>query len=340
MRQRISDLVPDFHFSHLDEFCRFSLSLIKTLSPLLIVTALGLAVQALIDPYGFFGAPSVQGFNEIRPAQWPFGRIYKPFAFGRGHYDGLILGASHEERGFDPDSPALVAAGFNLYNFALVEERLYETKAIMELTERAQFPKLVIMGLDLTLYNLSPADFHDERVYYPRDSLLLWSMEQAAKLMVSEQGIGDTYRTVAANLTPQQLPSSDVQSQYAANGLLRVLPIHPAERKNYREVFGGVLTQAWNDEYRVVLAHSGEWMKHGSNHSLIKEIIKRAVVHDGQLVFVIPPDHILAATLLRRIGLWPVFERWKREMVCVLHEYPNAHIGIWDFSGANEVTLR
>ena len=79
-----------------------------------------------------------------------------------------------------------------------------------------------------------------------------------------------------------------------------------------------------------------------SNRSMLDEfrnIITLLKQHNTEAYFFISPAHAHQHEIIRILGLWPLFEQWKREVIQILEkEYPGSNYTLWDFSGYNSIT--
>ena len=305
--------------------------------PALIVLVLWFSLVNIIDPYGVIGWLNIPFVNDVKPAQSAFVRIYKPLIFDRNRYNGVVVGASREERGIDPQNRLLRDAGYRLYNFGISEERPYEMAEIVALAGSSGSDiKTIIVDLDFTRYNVDPISIGDTRSYYPRGPILNWARTQYLLASLSLEGIEDSYKTVRASLRREEA------LQYTPDGRLKVPGPRPGGDYDYETNFAGVLGAYLNSLFPKLSAQADLWLDNGFDHASLRRMIDLASARSIRLIAFIPPDHALEMEALRRKGLWPAFERWKEEMVCVLQagqaKYPHADLTLWDFSGYTPIT--
>ena len=90
--------------------------------------------------------------------------------------------------------------------------------------------------------------------------------------------------------------------------------------------------QAWSSDAR----------RAGSMQAF-RELLAYAREHDIELQLFISPVHARYLEWYRRVGWWPLFEAWKRELVAAIDQSQRpsssrATVALWDFSGFNAVT--
>lgn len=70
-----------------------------------LVCAAAAGLNYVVDPYGLFGTPRIQGFNAIKPAAAERVRVTKPYMASAARPATVIAGNSRPELGLDPQSP-------------------------------------------------------------------------------------------------------------------------------------------------------------------------------------------------------------------------------------------
>jgi hypothetical protein len=321
-----------------NEWRRFVRQLVPAALLVLAWFILCFVIVNVVDPYGVTGWPVINGFNTVKPLQSLNARIYKPFAFLRGDYNGLVLGGSQELRGIEPQTTLLHDAGYRLYNFASVEQRPYEAEEIAEYAVGRGEISTIIIGLQFTRYNLDPLSIGDLRPYYPKGSILRWALTQYFRASISPLGIEDSYDTVVASRDGQQILA------HTREGREKFVGPRDGVQYDYEGQFARVLARYLNVVLPRIAPQAAAWLSGGFDHSALRKLIELARMHKIRLVAFIPPDHALEMEALRRKGLWPVFERWKRELVCEFYNaaatQPYPDIVLWDFSGYNSITTQ
>jgi len=75
---------------------------------------------------------------------------------------------------------------------------------------------------------------------------------------------------------------------------------------------------------------------------MLEEFRKSVILlkeQETEVHFFISPAHARQHEVIRQLGLWPIFEQWKKEIVNILeNEYPNNNYRLWDFGGYNSIT--
>ncbi|MBI3796729.1 MAG: hypothetical protein HY268_07150 [Deltaproteobacteria bacterium] len=109
---------------------------------------------------------------------------------------------------------------------------------------------------------------------------------------------------------------------------------------NHRELFIRVLTR--HDLVNNQDSYGG--FSYGFDRvEILRSIVKQCRTEGINLYLFITPSHARDLEAIRVLGLYPLFEQWKRDMVNVLAAEAAQHPGeqpipLWDFSGYNTLT--
>ena len=123
-----------------------------------------ISFSRFIDPYGFYKQPRIFNINKDKPAFEKNIRMTKAFAIKDQKPDGIILGSSKAEFGFDPKHKYL--NNKNFYNLALPGPNIYELYRYLQHAHNIKKQKKVLLFL-FYMFNANlpnNIDF-DERIY-------------------------------------------------------------------------------------------------------------------------------------------------------------------------------
>jgi hypothetical protein len=310
---------------------RFVSTFLATCVTILAVAA---AFNLLVDPYDINHLIRSERFNGRKPAQSAHARLHKPFELWGKNYDGVVLGTSQVEQGFDTIHPALIERGATLYNAGISEERPFEQALLLRHAAETAGVKFAIVALDFLRY----VDGGGRPKFMRTDWTRWHAVEEYLTSLISGDTLRDSYSTIVASW--KQTPTL----QHLPNGTLNIEPFFTAiGQPDYDSLFDSVDAAYLNGAYEPLLARRAELTRRGFDHSALKEMLATARQFGVQLSIFIPPSHARQAEVIRFLGLQPLFDQWLRELVKVLAEEANQHRGgetfkIWDFSGYNSVT--
>ncbi|MCF2970778.1 hypothetical protein L1047_06155 [Synechococcus sp. Nb3U1] len=266
----------------------------------------------VIDPLGVIGSPSIAGINAIKPKTLNNSRLFKAVDIARIRPKSILLGSSRTDIGLDPSHPALIQPAYNL---GLTAPNIYELRRYLEhaLTIQPELEQVVI-GLDFQMFNdlrTPQPDFREQRLGHVG---IIGS--DLLDITLSLDALGASWETLVRNQNPNPPGSIRVNGMMVRRPRevdLRVFfdTIAKAQRQYQDGVYKGF------SSYKNSLAH-------------LKAIIETCANREIQLKLFISPAHATEWESIYNLGLWPLFEDWKRDIVS-LHP-------VWDFSGYNSVT--
>ena len=298
----------------------------------LAVGAVG-AFNALIDPLGAFGGPAIAGVNARKPyldhhreqARWARAR--------RACAPAAIFGNSRAEIGFDPEHPAFAAHGTPAFNHAIPGTKA--TTALRQLgwLEAAGcMPRLMVVGVDFFDFlggeamPLPARDPHDDG---PRtDAAFL------AETVFSLSGLRDALQTVAI----QRASHPTTLTERGFNPLLNYVP-EVAISGHYV-----LFRQRADENARRWMIRAPRLAPEGGGESIdqlvLEAMLDRAGATGGETHLVIYPYHAQIRLMIDGLGLNPLFDAWKRDLVARAGRRAarGERVVLWDFSGISETT--
>ncbi len=286
------------------------------------------AVNAVVDPYGIVGTTPIRGLTAEKPS-WGRGgaRLAKSLALARQAYEVIILGTSRAEVGIAPDSPVL--GGKSAFNAALPGTNMVEIGQVADFVVRHQHPEMVVMDVDLLAFSTRRPSSSDFDVSLFVDKPALARAYDYLVRLLSYQTLEDSFDTLEFNLKGRK-------SRARPNGFLD--QDLRTKRVTHRRLFDEVLSGNF-----LVLPESYAGFEYGQDHVVAFErAIDQLAAHGVRVLLFIAPVHARQLEAMRVMGLFEVFERWKRDLTRIVFEV-NARrrtnpIRLWDFSGYNSIT--
>ncbi|MFQ3612158.1 MAG: hypothetical protein SNJ68_00410 [Cyanobacteriota bacterium] len=265
-----------------------------------------------IDPLGVIGSPSIAGVNAIKPKTLNNSRLFKAVDIARVRPKSILLGSSRTDIGLDPSHPTLIQPAYNL---GLTAPNIYELRRYFEHALAIQ-PELeqVVIGLDFQMFNdlrTPQPDFRDQRLGHVG---IIGS--DLLDVTLSLDALSASWETLLRNRNPN--PPRSVR----VNGMMVRKP-----REVDLRVFFDTIARAQR-QYQDGVYKGFSSYENSLTH--LEAIVETCAVRGIQLVLFISPAHATEWESIYNLGLWPLFEQWKRDIVR-LHP-------VWDFSGYNSVT--
>lgn len=294
-------------------------------------TAIGMAAVALfnfiIDPLDLFSIITIDGFNREKTRMLMSGaRRELSVGVMRGKHEAIILGSSRVLLGMNPRYRAFGQKP--AFSIGLPAANMYEIQRVFEFCRRRLDLKVLVMGLDFFSFsknNKFSGDF--SRSLFAGKNPVLMKLDY----LFSQETMTDSYRTFRENRT-------GMKSSYAGLGSRDLNIVFKDKVYKTRRAFRN------SSIYFLTTPGIYPRLVYGEDRVEIFREILHSCREDGvDLYLFISPVHARQLEVLKAIGMWPLYEEWKRDLVRVVEEtnqsYPDkAPLKLWDFSGYNRVT--
>jgi hypothetical protein len=286
----------------------------------------------LVNPYGNFDVPRIPWLNGL---QLGFNRqplLAKSLAVARIRPASVVLGNSRAERAYDPGHPGFTDAP--TYNLAVGGADFGEVHRLF--LESLATGKLRRVLLAVDFFDPSPKpsqNFPDVFMLTDESGRLLpwrrWQRE--AFILLSGTASVDSWWSLRHQYRPEVLHlATGVRAETAwEERQLRHQGGHRGaslqnESWYLDSNFSDISSPAVERGYRELLQE-------------FDDVIALSAQHGIRLDVVINPVHARYNYLYWRIGIWPLYERWKRDLVAAAARSPR-RVAVWDFSGISECT--
>ncbi len=301
--------------------------------------AIGLfaGVNRLIDPFGLFDGPRIEGLNANKPEFAFHLRLAKAQAVRRVRPRAIVLGTSRGEIGIDPQHPGWGAQP--VYNLALSSANLYEAWRYLQHAQAIAPLQQVVLMLDFFMFNanenIEEGDFDERRLAVAADGQ---PQEGAVNDLLTAVGSIDTLFASVQTVRQQRAADLDL---YRADGY-RFWKNHAraeirrqgGQRAAFQQNEKGYFSSAYA---RFTFANARR-----DNRAIYRQLVQFAHRNGIDLRIAISPSHARQFETIAAKGLWPLFEDWKRMLVRVNAESAwaagKAAFPIWDFSGYGGLT--
>lgn len=296
----------------------------------LAVVAVG-AFNALIDPLGVFGGPAIAGVNAEKPylrhhrelARWQRAR--------RVCAGAAIFGNSRAEIGFDPEHPAFASRGLAAFNHAIPgAETATSLRQLRWLDSAGCMPQLMVVGVDFFDF-LGGEDAPLPAAEEPAPAI---DAAFAAESVLSLGGLADSLRTLAV----QRAKTPAILTEHGFNPLLHYAT-EVAQGGHYT-----LFRQAAEENVERWQAKAARLTTADGNASsdqrVLDALMSHAAVAGGETHLIIYPYHAQIRLMIDGLGLNPLFDAWKRDLVArAAHRAAHGErVVLWDFSGISETT--
>jgi hypothetical protein len=324
---------------------------------LLLFCALGLllgaALNIAVDPYGMYRWIDFGGFNRLKPKAGLSSRIVKPYRVLEIRPKTLLLGNSRVEIAFDPESSQWPAAQHPVYNMALPGTGVAAALRSLQHANTNSEVALVFMGVDFFDFlsgeqpttskpqsSPEPSEFERRMLVNPdgtrNDRRWLQVLRDHLSVAFSLNTLADSLYTIAAQWLPDQ---NDLTA-------LGFNPLHEYRRIVRVDGHDVLFRQVETEYLRNHMHENLVLYDPGTNSSRaldeLRELVALSRASNIRLVLYVPPYHARMLENHRLIGIWPLFEEWKRALVRVVEDARalpgSGTVELWDFSGYTEYT--
>ncbi|GAB6051313.1 hypothetical protein JCM17960_01330 [Magnetospira thiophila] len=295
----------------------------------------------LIDPYGIFGTPRIEGINLAKPFAGNRGRLSKVYQVERVRPASLIVGNSRPEMGLDPTHRCWSQAARPVYNMALPGTSVYAQVRYGQHGLASGPVRQMLVGLDFIDFLVDPQTPSDpEQWPIPSrepDPLAVdalgrtvpefkWRrLKDYAMAALSLDALGHAIATLAQ----QRQPFVETRTELGFNPAEQIYrPIVDSEgvsvlfaQKN-REVAERLTARSWS-----LYPRGRTW---SSDFEALRRLLRQAREQQIQVTLFINPYHAEYLAAISAFDLWPLFEQWKRRLVALAAD--EGGLPLWDFS--------
>lgn len=298
---------------------------------ILIMAALIVSFNVLVDPYLFFGSPRVERWNAGKPGMRNQSHLIKAYEVLRTHPNTVILGSSGMAIGIDARSPLWPTTTRPVYNLALGGASLFMVRRYLQHILSAQHLRAAILGVDFREF-LGPSDSsaqdYESRLKANRDgSTNTGANRQRTKDLLystlSLQATTESINTVFNNISGEsaRIESGNMDSMDSND-----FPALTSE-------FGSFPLMVRADLSYARLYHDAELDTRG--WSEIQEIMTLCQINRVSLTIILEPVHADELEMAFLSGKWPAIESWKRHLVQIVATTNKNGAGpkteLWDF---------
>lgn len=294
-----------------------------------VVMAGGL--NLVVDPYGTFRLYENPRFNRIKPYPEHDITTVKSHALRHVRPDALILGNSRSEVGFDPTHPAWQKYGYrSVYNAAIPGSDINTAWKQLQQASAIQAPGIILLGLEFFDFLVSPEKPITPASESPknRESDIIWQTRATL-----------TMQAVMDSLTTLRIQFQRNPSQLTYRGFNPLLEyIDQARIDGYYTLFRQRAEENVKNHGRRPANLFAQGTRSSNEFERLRQMVRWSIQHDCDLRLVIYPYHAQLLLIVDELGLWPLFDEWKRQVVRIINEETASNperskVTLLDFSG-------
>lgn len=292
----------------------------------------GAAVNALVDPYGYFRSPVHEGFNARKPTAISNDRLLKTSTLRAGGFDCITAGSSRIGEGLPLDHPFFTDC-VHSYDASLAGVTANEMARIIRVAARHNRLERVVIGLDLFMFNVARDDMRGSSEALYSDAALA-EIKIGAQQLFSLDAVGDSWTTVRSQHEPafhRRDGTTDEAYLRGEEGQREIVP-------RFLRCSRGYIFHHLPPPYYVHTTQRGNLDSYAVLESLLVDLH-----HEGvEVILFVPPAHAWNSELVHALGLWDDWEDFKRSTLKATLRAAartgSQPFAYWDFSNYSAVT--
>ncbi|MFO1432179.1 MAG: hypothetical protein U1F76_18880 [Candidatus Competibacteraceae bacterium] len=306
-------------------------------------------IDYLVDPYGLFGSPRIDGFNALKPAAGESARIIKPYQVIRAKPRTLIVGNSRPEMGLDPDHRCWPSDMRPVYSMTIPGSSVYMQIRYAQHALTTNSIRTVLLAVDFLDFLTMPGIEKDPFEWPPA------ATEFENRLQINAMGrrnhnffrqsfkdyFSATFSLNALNSSLSTFFVNRVDSNTSTRTELGFNPAKDYLKIIYSEGQYVLFKQKNNQVINQLLGHDWSIYHKGflwsAELEALRQFIKYAKARKIKLTVFINPYHADYLNSIQQTSQWPLFEEWKRAITKLVNEQEG--VELWDFSGFNRYTV-
>ncbi|MFS1702222.1 hypothetical protein [Alteromonas sp. AMM-1] len=294
------------------------------------------ALNAFVDPYGFYWSPTFEGFNARKTQADERVREVTPYRALELQPDTLLIGSSRVQLGFAAESDSFGER--SVFNLALPGSGLTENLkyALLHVKQNPNLRTLII-GVDyryfLNNYGNDPGPWTTQQLmdkYNKNPETTVEKIQRIYPALFSLDTLQDSFATVI-----QQRGLYNHITRLGSNTGDYYLATIKAEGKQrfFTHQQSGVQQRFEREQYRYRGEHGLFGI--GMYQTFIDELVAK---HPNVTLYTfINPYHQSYWRVIKQTGHWPDYLQWKRDLAALADMYPQ--FPFYDFSLPSVETL-
>ncbi|MBS0640112.1 MAG: hypothetical protein U1E70_20100 [Acetobacteraceae bacterium] len=299
-----------------------------------VLGALVVVVNLVVDPYLVFGTPRLPGISALKPNARDHSMLSKTYAVARARPVTVLFGSSPTYLGFSAQDPAWPASMKPVFNYGIPGG--YATSASLDTMREA----IALGGVKNAIV------FLDFQNFFIAEGPRTWWTENERRYRTQRDGTANPYRPlqVTADMTLSLLTmralvdSADTVLRQFGRDTLNLADdgsTTESDFSNAARADGMHDLFAQKESFEIERVRRGlsrvrNWTGPLPNQDIVLDMIRLAKAHDVRLTLVILPHHAQALELYWRAGLWPRVEQLKAELADLVAR-EGSGVVLWDF---------
>ena len=319
-------------------------SYLLMLSTVMVLSAAAIMVLAFtVDPFGMYRFVEIDGFNASKPRMYANARLVKAYYVREARPHGLILGSSRADVGLNADHPGWKAASRPVFNSALPSMRMREVYDYLRHAQAQAGLKQLVIGLDFFMFD---AKHEFEPGFDPN------RLDLNGHRWISGAFFKDYFRTLMSyDAITATWDTLTFRKGFAVR-FLRNGGQDPSRRQQnisnkggHHAAFESALSEiVVSQDALLGMTYGPSSISRNRPLSYLDDVLAYCEREGISVYLIVSPVHALWLEAIWELGLWPEYERWKRDLSRIVDRYarstvPQRDVQLWDFTGFNPITM-
>jgi len=316
----------------------------------LLCLGLVMGFNITIDPYGRFNSPRMADINQVKTRFFLSHYYVKPYVVRSESPSSLILGTSRAAAMFNPQHP--VFADSDTYNLSTAGASIYHMQRYLQHASYGNPVDRLFISLDFAAFNLYLKDkttldylSFEKAVIVDPDNRFNWQypgfyLEQLFINLLSWPVTTISWKTLQDQQQFQEAPH--IAFDMHADGFwIHDFPLTLPQFARFSAVERVYFAHGWHPEPKraFTLGHEGS---KGYPMTDYRHLLRQAYASEIDTAMAISPIHARMYVALELLGLLPMYEDWKRQLVRINEEEAQRAgkpaFPLWDFARFNDMT--
>ncbi len=298
------------------------------------------AVNLVIDPYGLLQLFKIQDLNTVKPRMYNNARMLKAHQVASTQPKSLVIGSSRSDVGLNPQVAERLGFGIPSFNSSIPSARIREVSAYVQHAHNEGDLNEVVVGLDFFMFDANKPfepGFELGRLSLENNDLVwLNRAKDYLRAFFSYDALDATIHTV--------LNEDQYAVDYLDNGTQdpHFRQENVSKKGGHRAAFKAALRETVISRDAIAdMKYASSSIAQNSELAELSGLLHFCKSRSIDVYLVISPVHALWLEAIWELGLWPDYERWKRDLIEMVESYNNtgdkSEIALWDFTGYSDI---
>jgi hypothetical protein len=313
------------------------------ISGLVVILLIIATFNYVMNPFRVYNAPDITHINKEKVTFHNYLHLGKAHALYHADFDNLILGTSRAGVGLNPEHEGWEGL---TYNLGIPGGTMLEVLRYFEHYHQYRPVKKVVLALDFSSFNIykkAKPSFSESRLRKsPVFGKLNTRLHDLVPTLLSASAFNQSLYILRRNL----ITTSESITRFMKNGQaewtyhFQEIRDNGGNRVLMQDVENNYKNNIWLPEPEKKFDFQN-MNKSESTLNYYKQILDIAYRDGIEVEIIVSPFHASLLEALDEVGLWSIFENWKKSLVEIneylSRKYKVPAFSVWDYSGYNSI---